>query len=133
MVTSISGRRIGWPRLLAANVQWQRMNGYDVPVFAAGSGCNRAPGGRLTQLQDSEISLAMIRCSPMVSSSSVPVAFGVAHGPPRQLEVFSAFVARDLPGRALSSHFGYREGLVQPDQPQDRPPDQVPQGRRRDR
>jgi len=25
----------------------QRVIGYDVPVFAAASGCNRAPGGRL--------------------------------------------------------------------------------------
>src|SRR5689334_19770491 len=50
------------------------------------------------------------------------VFFGVAHGPPRQLEGFPASFPRDLSRRPLSGDVGYREGLVQPDQPQGRPP-----------
>src|SRR5450631_234477 len=53
------------------------------------------------------------------------------HGPPRQLERLPAPFSRHLSGSALSGHVGIRKGLLQPAQPEDRPPYQVRQSGRR--
>jgi DNA end-binding protein Ku len=49
------------------------------------------------------------------------------------LEGLFAIVAGDLPGRALSRDIAVRENQFQPDQQEDRAPDPLSQGRRRDR
>ena len=69
----------------------------------------------------------------IVLSSSRPVTEFCVHGPPRQLERLPASVARHLSGRAVPGHVGDREDLVQPAQPEDRPPHQVHEGGRRHR
>jgi len=52
---------------------------------------------------------------------------------PRELERLFAPFPRHLSGSALSGHIGIRQGLLQPAQPEDRPPHQICQGRRRHR
>ena len=103
-------------------VEKQRVVRNDVPAcsggnFEAKSGKKQTRGrttraARLTPLGDSSAPLALNPGSRMVSSCCRLLRFGVSHGPPRQLEGLFAPFARDLPGRAVSGHVGYRKGLA---------------------
>jgi hypothetical protein len=53
------------------------------------------------------------------------------YGPARQLEGVFAAVARDMPHRIVPRDLGIREDQFQQDQQEDRSPDPLPQGRRR--
>jgi DNA end-binding protein Ku len=64
---------------------------------------------------------------PFVLSSEPSTEFCV--WPPRQLERLPSPFARHLSRRALSSHIGIREDLIQSAEPENRPPYQIRQGR----